>query len=256
MSQRKKNIKLRVGIFVLLGVVFLFAYILLLGENQTFFNLTSKYKMEFKKVDGLFSGSVVTVNGVPAGNVTGIHFLQSTGDVQVTISVLRKFTPVVTDQSEAMLATKGFLGDKYIAITTAGEKGKKLPAGSYIPTRKIPGIIGLLGGKDTADKVSSILDELLIAIRSLNSEKTLKKAGKTVHNVSNMFSEGKSQEVSQILKRLNSILTKIDEGEGTAGALINNKNLYNRLLSLLGRRPYHKYLPALVKEKKQNQKNQ
>ena len=254
MGKRKKNIKLRVGIFILLSVVLLSACILLLGENQTYFNLTSKYNIEFKKVDGLFVGSVVTVNGVPAGNVTGIHFLQETGDIQVVISVLRKFTPVITNQSAAMLATKGFLGDKYIAITTTGKKGKKLPAGSYISTQNVPGILRLLGGKKTADKLSSILDELLITISSFNSEQTIKKAGKTAYNISNMFSENKSQEVSQILKRLNNILTKIDEGEGTVGALINNKNFYNRLLSLLGQRPYHKYLPTLVKEKKKSRK--
>ena len=98
------------------------------------------------------------------------------------------------------------------------------------------------------------MDEMLIVIRSFNSEKTIKKASKATHNIYNMFSESKSQEVSQILKRLNSILTKLDEGEGTAGALINNKNLYNRILSLLGQRPYHKYLPTLVEEKKSTKK--
>ncbi len=249
MSRRKKSIKLKVGVFVLIGASFLFTYIILLGENQTLFNLTSKYKVKFTQTDGLFTGSVVTVNGVPAGNVVAINFIHETGNVQAVISVLRKFTSVITDQSEAALATKGFLGDKYIAITTRGHKGQKLPGGSYIPTRSAGGMLDFLGNKKIGDKVADVLDELLVVIKSLNSEKTVKKASKATNNIYNMFSESKSQEVSQILKRLNSILTKIDEGEGTAGALINNKNLYNRILSLLGQRPYHKYLPSLVDEK-------
>ena len=256
MSRRKKTIKIKVGIFVLVGSIILFAYIILLGENQTLFNLTSKYKVEFAKVDGLFSGSVVTVNGVPAGNVVTINFIHETGNVKVVISVLRKFTSVITDQSKASLATKGFLGDKYIAITTKGHKGRKLPSGSYISTQSAVGMLDFLANKKIGNKVAAVLDELLVVIQSLNSEKTVKKAGKATHNIYNMFSESKSQEVSQILKRLNSILTKIDEGEGTAGALINNKNLYNRILSLLGQRPYHKYLPTLVQEKKESQKKQ
>lgn len=249
MSRRKKNIKLKVGIFVLTGTIILFAYILLLGENQTYFHLTSKYKMKFKQVDGLFTGSVVTVNGVPAGNVVSIHFIHETGNVQVIISVLRKFTPVITDQSKASLMTKGFLGDKYIAITTTGSRGQKIPGGSFIPTKSAPGLLGFLESKGIGDKLSDVLDELLIAIQSLNSQKIINKAGKATDNIYNMFSESKSKDLSQILKRLNSILTKLDEGEGTAGALINNKNLYNRILSLLGQRPYHKYLPSLVNEK-------
>ena len=248
MSRRKANVKLKVGIFVLAGTIILFSYILLLGENQTYFHLTSKYKMTFKQVDGLFTGSVVTVNGVPAGNVVAIHFIHETGDVQITISILRKFTSVITYQSRASLMTKGFLGDKYIAIKTAGNKGQKLPAGSFIPTQVARGLLGFLESKGIGDKLSAVLDELLIVIKLFNSEKTMKKVSGATDNIYNMFSENKSKEVSQILQRLNSILTKLDEGEGTAGALINNKNLYNRILSLLGQRPYHKYLPTLVNE--------
>ena len=250
MSQHKKNIKVKVGIFIFTGVILLFSYILLLGEKQTYFNLVSKYKIKFKIVDGLFAGSVVTVNGVPAGNVIAIHFMQETGDVQVVVSILRKFVPVITDQSEASLATKGFLGDKYITIITKGNKGQQLPKGSYIPTQSVVGVLELLGSQEAGDKISAILDELLVFMRTLNSGKTIKQIGDTAHDISYMFSKSKSQELSQILTKLNSILTKLDEGEGTAGALINNKNLYNRVLSLLGQRPYHKYLPALVNEKK------
>ena len=247
---RRKNIKLKVGFFVLMGVLFLFAYILLLGGNQTYFNLISRYKVKFKSSDGLFTGSLVKVNGIPAGNVVDIHFIQETGDVQVVVSILRKFTPAITDQSEASLATKGLLGDKYIAIITRGTKGQRLPKGAYIPTQAVSGILGVFNKQETGDKVAAILDELLALVKSLNSEQTMQKIGKTAHGISNMFSDSKSKEVSQILKRLNSILTKLDEGEGTIGALINNKNIYNRILGLLGQRPYHKYLPALVKEKK------
>ncbi|MDE0518524.1 MAG: hypothetical protein OXH36_03070, partial [Bdellovibrionales bacterium] len=75
---RRKNIKLRVGFFVLIGILFLFAYILLIGGNQTYFNFVSQYKVKFKSVDGLFTGSVVKVNGIPAGNVVDIHFIQET----------------------------------------------------------------------------------------------------------------------------------------------------------------------------------
>ena len=249
MNRRKKKITLRVGAFILTGIVLLFAYILLLGQNRTFFNFVTKYKVQLKKTDGLFTGSVVTVNGVPAGNVMAIDFIQETGDVKVVISILRRFTPVITDQSFAFLATKGLLGDKYIAITTRGQQqGKRLPKNSYIPSQAPPGMLGVLSHPRTGDKVSAILDELLTFTQSLNSEKTIKKAGKAMDRFSNTFSA--KGEWSQILSRLNSILAKIDDGEGTAGALINNKNVYHRLLSLLGQKPYHKYLPSLLEEQK------
>ncbi len=250
MSRRKKRINIKVGFFVLAGIICLFSYIFLLGNNLTYFNLVSKYKVKFKSVDGLFNGSMVKVNGVPAGNVVDIHFMEETGDVQTTISILHEFTSSITDQSEATLITKGLLGDKYIYITTKGWKqGEQLKKGAYIPTKPVSGILELLGGKDTGDKVSAILDELLIFVKSLNSEKAVQQISKTAHSISNMFSEDNSKDISQSLEKLNSILTKLDKGEGTAGALINNKNLYYRVLGLFGQRPYHKYLPSLVNEK-------
>ena len=253
MNRRKKKLTLRVGAFVLTGIVLLFAYILLLGQNRTYFNFVAKYKVQLKKVNGLFVGSIVTVNGVPAGNVVSINFIPETGDVKVGISILRKFTPVITDRAFAFLATKGLLGDKYIAITTYGKQGERLPKNSYIPSQSPPGMLGFLSHPKTGDKVSAILEEILAFTQSLNSEKTLQKAGKAMDRISHTLSP-KGGEWSQILSRLNSILAKIDEGEGTAGALINNKNLYHRLLSLLGQRPYHKYLPSLLEEEQRKTK--
>ena len=248
MARRKGNVKFRVGIFVLGGVVCLFSYILLLGGSHSYFNLVSKYNVKFATVDGLFVGSVVKINGIPAGNVTDINFLPETGDIQVVISILRKFTEFITDNSSAHLATKGFLGDKYIAIKTSGRKGQKLPKGSYISTAPASGLLSALKGE--GNKGTEIMSEVLVLMQSLNSEKTIKKLSKAINNFSGVLSKSNSKDLSQILKRLNSILKKVDEGEGTAGALINNRNLYNRVLTLLGKRSYNKYLPSLVDEKK------
>ncbi len=252
MSQKKQRIKLKVGVFILAGVVCLFAYVALIGDDKTYFSMVSKYKIKFETVDGLFVGSAVRINGISVGNVSDIHFVSETGAVQVVVSVLRKFTSVITDKSTASLRTKGLLGDKYISIITKGKQGRKLAKNSFIPTKPVPGVLGTLGTQATGEKISAILDELLIFTRALNSEQTVRQLSQIAKDMSRMFSENKSQEISQTLKILNNILKKIDEGEGTAGALINNKRLYNRVISLLGGRPYHKYLPSLVEEKNKN----
>ena len=247
MERRKQKVRIRVGIFVFIAVIFLFACIILLGQNRTFFSLVSKYKVEFSSVNGLFVGGVVTVNGVSAGNVLKIQFLEDTGKVEVVLSVLRRFAPVITNQTTAALGTKGLLGDKYVALTVKGKTGNPLPAGSYIPVRSEIG--GASEGMDV--KISGILDELLILIRGLNSQDTVKHFGEAVKDLSTMLSKEHAKELSQILKRLNSILKKLDDGEGSVGALINDRNVYNRILSLLGRRPYDQFLPSLMEKEEQ-----
>jgi len=264
MNKNKKAIVFRVGVFIFSGIVCLFAYIIFLGENRTFFRLVSKYKVTLDTADGLFAGSVVTINGVPAGNVTNIHFIEETGNIEVGLTVLRKYSPVITDRSKVSLITKGLLGDKYILITTSGKEGTKLPSGSYINTEKESGILGMFKNQEVKGKISNILDELLQLLHALNKEngvlysihemadeikKSTRTLNSTAKDISKMLSEEKSKELEQLLKTLNSIAQKLDEGDGTAGALINNKKLYYRVLGLLGERPYHQYLPSLVKEK-------
>lgn len=239
--QYKNNIK--VGIFILSSLLLLFAYIMLLGDKKTYFNFASTYKINFHTIHGLFKGSIVTINGIAAGNVTDIIFVQKTGNIEVVISILQKFIPVINKQSVAHLTRKGLLGDKYISIITYGEQGLPLPDGSYIPTTPDLGIFEILNKKETGKQISSILSELSFFIKDLNTQNTIQHA-------SLIFSKENAKNLSQILQKLNNILTKIDEGEGTAGALINNKDLYHRILSLLGKRHYSKYLPKLLNNKK------
>ena len=239
MSRLKKHIKQRVGIFVFFGLVLLFTCVVLLGKSQqAVFTLAGEYRIQFSEVHGLFRGSVVTVNGIPAGNVQKIQFLPKTGKVEITVSVISRFESVITSQSLAVLATKGVLGDKFVSISAPGSQtGEVLPPGSLIASSSAGGLMGLLKGEQTKEQVANIVKEFSELLQSLNQGKSF------------LVSESKSKDVSEILKLLKSILIKIDRGEGTAGALINNKNLYNRVLSLLGQKPYHEYLPALTGEK-------
>ena len=250
MSRIKKSTEWRVGIFVFLGVISVFVCVILLDNKVTVFSSTVQYKVKLPEAHGLFEGSVVTVNGIPAGNVTDIQFIPQTGLVHVSMAIIKKFVQVINSQSEASLGVKGVLGDKFISITTGGKTaGTPLPAGSFISHQKSKGLMGFLGSETMKKQLSNIMEELSVFIASLNSEKPLEGTSQAIKSFSTFFSKDKSKDFSEILKRLKNILVKIDKGEGTAGALINNRSLYNRVLSLLGQKPYHKSLPSLLDDK-------
>ena len=162
MNRHRMNIKFKVGAFILLGVTCLAIYIIFMGNNQTVFQFTSTYKTSFPEVHGLFAGSMVTVNGMPAGNVESITFMETTGNVQVIVSLLQKFSSSITDRSEASLVTKGLLGDKYVSIVTQGKAGDRLPQESYIPTKASKDLMGFFGDEGETDRISSILNETLL----------------------------------------------------------------------------------------------
>ena len=244
MRRIPKSIQLRIGVFIFIGVLALSVTVLFIGNNQTLFSFTNKYKLSFQHVEGLFTGSLVTINGIPAGNVSSVYFMPEDGNVQVTVAIARKFASSITDRSEATLITKGVLGDKYISISTKGRAvGSVLPVGNYIATQSDKNFMSLLSSQEEAQKVSMILAELLVLLQTANAERA-------VRNIAEFFSGNHAKDMHDILMHFKSILKKLDQGEGTAGALINNKRIYNVILSYLGQRPYERYIPELVKEAK------
>ncbi len=252
MSRNKKNIRFQVGLFLLTGFGCLFVYIAFMGNNHSFFYSASRYKINFKEVHGLFAGSQVTVNGMAAGHVEQIQLIPHNGYVQVTISVLKKFTSTLTDKSRAHTVTKGLLGDKYVSLVTKGNRGSVLPPGSFIPTSRKDNLLGLLGGgSKQGDSLSALLDETLIFLKSMNSQITGQKINQVLEGLASTLQSVSPEDTAELVYRLKSILRKIDEGRGSAGAFINNKSIYHRILSLLGRKPYHQYLPQLLEQSHQ-----
>lgn len=257
MSRNKKNIRFKVGVFLLTGFGCLFVYIIFMGKHSFFYS-SVHYKINFQEVHGLFAGSQVTVNGMAAGHVEQIKLIPQNGYVQVSISVLKKFADTLTDQSKAHTVTKGLLGDKYVSLITSGQRGSVLPPGSFIPTSARDNLLGLLGGgghRSPDDPLSAILNEVLIFLKSLNSQATGQKLNQVLEGLTSALASVSREDTAELVYRLKSILRKIDEGKGTAGALINNKNIYQRILSLLGRKPYHQYLPRLLQQESPSAEN-
>ena len=169
MNKRTKKIHYRVGIFILCSLLIFFGYLITIGDSKTLFRFTSEYRVLLKDASGLFEGSLVTINGIPAGNVKKIEFLPETGEVDIEVAVLDKFTDSVTNRSRASLVTMGLLGDRYLEIQSVGTKGSLLSSGSYIPTKTssqlsfdMAGSDSLLNvfGEETAMAISSTFKEL------------------------------------------------------------------------------------------------
>jgi phospholipid/cholesterol/gamma-HCH transport system substrate-binding protein len=57
-----------------------------------------------------------------------------------------------------------------------------------------------------------------------------------------------AKDLSQSVRSLASVLNKIDNGNGSLGALINDPTLHNRLTKFLGGEPRQQYLKSLIRK--------
>ncbi len=255
----EKYTNLKTGLFVLVGVGVFLGSILIFGGARNFMRSYNHYNVKFRSTQGLSTGSVVSLSGMEAGNVESINF----GDNSLVVAHLkidRAYGQLITDKSLATIRTQGALGDKYIYINPGEASGKTIANDGVIPTETSPDLIEMITqGKgpdfslvlDTLHEFNVLLNNINANGRSANLMDNLVGAS---HDVSHLMSE---PSIRDSFARLKSILSKIDRGEGTLGALVNDATLYNRLVSLVGDEPRNKYLKPLLREAiKQNEKNE
>ena len=226
---------------VFIGLALFVALTFITGQNKgTLFKPINTYKSIFKEARGIHVGTEVTIHGVRTGNVTNLKILKN-GTVEITFISSKKHSFMINESSVAQLKVQGALGDRYIAIFTKDLTATPLPSRSPIPTKPSVDLLTLLSGSSNNKKsVQTILDELAYFVESINQKKV-------VENINNILSEKNSRDLSEILRTLKVIMRKINKGEGTLGALVNDPSLYRRLLILLGKKPTN-YMKDLSKD--------
>jgi phospholipid/cholesterol/gamma-HCH transport system substrate-binding protein len=186
----------RLGAFIVATLAILVAGIFVIGGKQYLFSSTYQLKAQFDNVDGLDAGGDVRVGGVHSGTVHSIVLPHKPGEKVTVIMDLAKSThEIIKQDSMASIETEGLLGNQFLAISfgSAGTVGVR--DGDTI------GSLPPLEMAQLLNKMSGILDS----------------SQQAIHNA------------TQATANLNSISAKIDGGQGTAGALVNDKQLYSNL---------------------------
>jgi phospholipid/cholesterol/gamma-HCH transport system substrate-binding protein len=186
----------RLGAFIVGTLAVLAVGVFIIGSKEYLFQSTYQLKAQFDNVAGLATGADVQVGGVHSGTVQSITLPHKPGDKVIVAMNLDKSThEIIKHDSVASIETEGVLGNQFVAISFGSSGQEEVRDGETI--NSVPPLeLGAL-----LAKASTILDSSQQAI--LNTTMA------TAH--------------------LNSVSAKIDSGQGTVGALVNDKDLYNNL---------------------------
>jgi phospholipid/cholesterol/gamma-HCH transport system substrate-binding protein len=147
-------------------------------------------------VVGLDAGGDVRVGGVHSGTIRNILLPHKPGEKVTVIMDLGKSThEIIKQDSVATIETEGLLGNQFLAISFGSAGAGDVRDGDIIASQPP------LEMADLLQKTSDILD---------GSQQAIQNATRATAN-------------------LDSISAKIDRGQGTAGALVNDKALYTNL---------------------------
>jgi phospholipid/cholesterol/gamma-HCH transport system substrate-binding protein len=191
----------RLGAFIVGTLAILAAGVFVIGSKEYLFRSTYKLKAQFDNVAGLAAGADVQVGGVHSGTVESIALPHKPGEQVTVLMDLDKSThEIIKHDSVATIETEGMLGNQYIAISFGSAGQAEVKDGEIIQSE--PPLLMA----DLLKKTSGILDSSQQAV--LN--------------------------VTQATTHLNSVSAKIDSGQGTVGALVNDKQLYQNLEQTTG----------------------
>jgi phospholipid/cholesterol/gamma-HCH transport system substrate-binding protein len=186
----------RLGAFIIVTLAILVAGIFIIGGKQYLFSSTYQLKAQFDNVEGLDAGGDVRVGGVHSGTVHSIVLPHKPGDKVTVIMDLGKSThEIIKQDSVASIETEGLLGNQFLAISFGSTGTAGVQDGDTIAS------VPPLEMAELLNKMSGILD---------SSQQAIKNATGATAN-------------------LDSISAKINSGQGTVGALVNDKQLYANL---------------------------
>jgi len=121
--KKKVSHKVRLGIFISLGIAVFIIAIYFIGEKQQLFRSTFRLSGVFKDVAGLQVGNNVRLSGINVGTIDNISIISDTS-VKVIILVDENIRQFIKKDAVAGIGSEGLMGNKVLVISpgTGGEK--------------------------------------------------------------------------------------------------------------------------------------
>lgn len=158
--EKQKGNKIKLGIFVSIGLTLFIIAIYLIGEKQQLFSKTFVISGIFTDISGLQVGNNVRFSGINVGIVDNIEMIADTA-VRVDMVIDEQTRKFMKKDANAIIGSDGLMGSKIIIITP-GTIGEKEIEGSDFITTIVPISIDdiMLNLKITTDNAADITDDL------------------------------------------------------------------------------------------------
>ncbi len=185
----------RLGSFIVIALAILAVAVFLVGDKESLFQSSYRVNADFQNVAGLDAGADVRVGGIRKGTVKKMTLPKKPdGTVVVTMELSKETLGIVRKDSIAAIKSEGLLGDKYVEVSFGSMDADRLKGGETIQTQPPIDISDLL------DKTNKILDT----------------------------TQDSMQNIQGATDNIQAITSKVNGGQGTIGALVNDKTIYNQ----------------------------
>lgn len=223
-EQKENNIKL--GVFVLAGLFVLILTFYIIGKNNNLFGADFKLKVRFTNLNGLTVGSNVLFSGIQAGTVKSTDLINDT-TLEVTMQINSKVKAYIHKNAFAGIGTEGLMGNKIINITPVSGPSAAVEDGDLLRAQKMVNMDEIIATlSKTNNNVANISEVLKGTVLRIDSSDVLKLLNDKSIGVSlksslqNIYKA--TGNANQMMIGINTIVTQLKSGKGTAGLLLTD----------------------------------
>jgi phospholipid/cholesterol/gamma-HCH transport system substrate-binding protein len=225
---------IKLGIFVLAGLLFLIIMLYMIGKDQNLFGSTFVLKTRFENVQGLVPGNNVRYAGIEVGTVRRIQILNDTL-VEVIMMVQNKMKPFIRNNAVTTIGTDGLMGNKVINIVAARKEAAAVSEGDVLASRPSIDSDEMLRTLNKTNRdIAVVAENLKTTVLRINNSKALWKLLNdegVPDDIRTAASQVKLATVraAGMMTDLNNVVADIKDGKGSLGRIVRDTVLAIKL---------------------------
>ncbi len=131
MEAANNNYKVRLGVFIIVGIILFFMAIFIIGKQKNMFDPVFTLTSNFRNVSGLQVGNTVRFSGINVGTVDNIRILNDS-TVKVNMLIKKDVQRFIKADSQAGIGSEGIIGDKVVILSQGSSDAKIVRDGQLI----------------------------------------------------------------------------------------------------------------------------
>jgi phospholipid/cholesterol/gamma-HCH transport system substrate-binding protein len=260
MDAKTQNFKVKLGIFIFIGLIIFVVAIFFIGKQKNLFSPVFKVTTSFYNISGLQVGNNVRFSGINVGIVDNIMIINDS-TVQVDLLIRKDVQEFIKADSQAGIGSSGIIGDRILTITQGSNEapmirdGQKIVSTEPVETDAIMASLSATAGN--VEIITLELAEVMVNInrgqgplgRLISDSTIAENISQTIGNFKKSsagldetiettkenvyaFMESLQQTAAKTeiaSHQLGEIMVRINSGEGTLGTLIQDTTMAGNL---------------------------
>lgn len=233
MAKRSVN-NVKLGAFVLAGLLFLVLLLYMIGRNRNLFSSNYILKARFVNVQGLVPGSNVRYSGIQTGTVKSIDIVNDT-TIEISMLVDTKMENIIKKDAIVSIGSDGLVGNKVVNIIPGDANDELAKDGDILLSRNPIDTDSILKTlSKTNEDVAEVVSGLKLTVERINNSAALwsiladeSLPGDLRQSASNIRKA--TSRAGLMADDLHDILTDVKSGKGTVGTLLRDTAFANNL---------------------------